>query len=128
MTAPIKLQCSRDYFYSKNPVFENGFTEIEGLHKELLTKIVYETYVPRGGSHDHHTLMALILFQAGRTATTAAHQDHLAEQFGKATLRKDFEMKGDERMLRFLQSVNISLPGGEDCSSSCRCRRIASSC
>lgn len=112
MTAPIKSQCSRDYFYSKNPVFENGFAEIEGLHKELLTRIVDETYVPQVGSRDHHTLMALIMFQAGRTATTAAHQDHLAEQFGKAILRKSFEMKGDERMLRFLDRVNISLPGG----------------
>lgn len=112
MTAPIKSQCSRDYFYSKNPVFENRFAEIEGLHKELLTRMVDETYVPQAGSRDHHTLMALIMFQAGRTATTAAHQDHLAEQFGKAILRKNFEMKGDESMLRFLDRVSISLPGG----------------
>jgi len=110
--APIKSQCSRDYFYTKNPIFENEFAKIEGLHKQLLKKIVDEAYVPQLETPDHHTLLALIMFQAGRTATTAAHQDHLADQFGKVLLRKSFERDGDEEMLGYLDRVTISMADG----------------
>jgi Protein of unknown function (DUF4238) len=111
-TAPIKSQCSRDYFYTKNPIFESQFAKIEGLHKQLLKKIVDEAYVPQLETPDHHTLLALIMFQAGRTATTAAHQDHLANQFGKAIMRKSFERDGNKEMLEYLDRVNISMPDG----------------
>lgn len=110
--APIKSQCSRDYFYTKNPVFENEFAEIEGLHKQLLSKIVDNAHVPQPNTPEHYTLLSLIMFQAGRTATTAAHQDHLADQFGKAIMRKRYERENDREMLEFLDRVNISMPGG----------------
>jgi hypothetical protein len=39
--APMKTQCSRDYFYTKNPVFEQEFTKLEGNHERLFERIVW---------------------------------------------------------------------------------------
>jgi uncharacterized protein DUF4238 len=111
-TAPIKSQCSRDYFYTKNPVFENEFTNLEGEQIRLFSKIIDGKYVPERDSRDHHALLNLIMFQAGRTATTADHQDHLANEFGKAMMRKQFEKDGRDDMLAYLDKITISMPDG----------------
>ncbi len=111
-TAPIKSQCSRDYFYSKNPIFENEFTKIEVQQKQLFARIIDQKYIPSLNSRDHHDLLACIMFQLGRTVTTAAHQDDVANQFGKAILRKHFERDGRDDMLAYLDRVNISVPNG----------------
>jgi hypothetical protein len=68
--------------------------------------------VPQLETPDHHTRLALIMFQAGRTATTATHQDHLANQFGKAIMRKSFERESNKEMLEYLDRVNISMTDG----------------
>lgn len=111
-TAPIKSQCSRDYFYTKNPVFENEFAKLEGQQKLLFSQIVDNGYVPVPLTKDHNDLLALIMFQAGRTATTAAQQDHMANEFGKALMRKHFEKDGRKDMLEFLDKVKISMTDG----------------
>lgn len=109
-TAPVKSQCSRDYFYTKNPVFENEFSKLEGEQKRLVTKIIDEEYVPAHDTSDHHLLLSLIMFQSGRTATTAEHQDHLANEFGKAIMRKSFEKDGRDDLLEYIDKVKISMP------------------
>jgi hypothetical protein len=110
-TAPIKSQCSRDYFYSKNPVFENEFIKLEGQQKSLFTKIIGDTYVPALDTSDHHAVLGLIMFQAGRTATTAEHQNHIANEFGKAIMRKSFEREGRNDLIEHLEKVKITMPG-----------------
>jgi hypothetical protein len=57
-TAPIKLQCARDYFYTKNPIFEGQFSILEGHQKRLFEKIITENYVPAFGTEDHHMLLS----------------------------------------------------------------------
>lgn len=111
-TAPIKSQCARDYFYTKNPIFENQFSIIEGRQKPLLEKIIAENYVPASGKEDHHTLLSLIMFQAGRTITTATQQDHLANEFGKAILRKHLEKEGRDDLVAYLPQLKITVPHG----------------
>lgn len=111
-TAPIKSQCSRDYFYTKNPVFEDEFGKLEGTQKRLFEKIISEEYVPEPDSSDHHALLALTMFQAGRTVTTAAQQDHLVNEFGKALLRKHLEKEGRNDLLAYLPKLKISVPHG----------------
>lgn len=110
--APVKSQCARDYFYSKNPVFENKFMELEGKHGALLDRMTADTYVPQADSDDHHTLLSLIMFQAGRTVTTAEQHDHLANEFGKAMLQKYLEKEGRDDLLEFLPQLKISMPDG----------------
>jgi hypothetical protein len=110
-TAPIKSQCARDYFYTKNSIFEEQFSTLEGQQKSLFDRIISEQYVPKHGSDDHHALMALIMFQAGRTVATAAHQDHLANEFGKAMLRRHLEKEKRDDLLAYLPQLKISMPG-----------------
>lgn len=109
-TAPIKSQCARDYFYTKNPIFENQFTILEGKHSPLLERIITESYVPESGTEDHHTLLGLIMFQAGRTVTAAGQQDHLANEFGKAILRRHLENEKRDDLLAYLPELRISVP------------------
>lgn len=110
--APIKSQCARDYFYTKNPAFEDEFGKLEGRQNQLIARIIAEEYVPEMDSPDHHALLSLIMFQAGRTATSAAHQDHLANEFGKALLRKHLEREERNDLLGYLPKVNIHMPDG----------------
>lgn len=107
--APIKSQCARDCFYTKNPAFEEEFGKLEGIQKQLLAKIVDERYVPETDSPDHHALLNLIMFQAGRTATSAALQNHLANEFGKAVLRKQLEKDGRDDLLEYLPKLKLSM-------------------
>ena len=109
-TAPIKSQCSRDYFYTKNPVFEQMFGDLEGQHKRLVTRILEEDYVPGPLSNDHHSLLSMIMFQAGRTEAVVAHQDHLADEFGRAIMRKHFEKERKHDLLAYLDKVRITMP------------------
>jgi hypothetical protein len=82
--APIKTQCSRDYFYTKNPIFEENFNKIEGKQERMLSDIIASQSVPAHESSDRGLLSRGVMFQAGRTATAVANADHLTNQFGKA--------------------------------------------
>lgn len=110
--APIKSQCARDYFYTKDPKFENAFAGLEGVQKKLIAKIIDESYVPPVDSLEHHELISLIMFQTGRTVSTAARQDHLYNEFGKAILQKQFERDKRDDLLAFLPEVELSLTHG----------------
>jgi hypothetical protein len=110
--APIKSQCARDYFYTKNPKFEDEFGKLEGIQKALFAKVIEDYYVPQAGSPDHSALLSLMMFQAGRTVSSAAQRDHLANEFGKALLRKHLETEGRNDLLEYLPKLNISLPDG----------------
>jgi Protein of unknown function (DUF4238) len=38
-SAPIKSQCSKDYFYTKDPQYEDRFSQIESAQRTLLDDI-----------------------------------------------------------------------------------------
>jgi hypothetical protein len=107
-TAPIKTQCSRDYFYTRNPIFEDRFSEIEGRQKRLFAEIITKESVPATGSIERSALSTSIMFQEGRTVTAVQKSDHLTNQFGKAMLRARFEADGNTELLEYLPQVNIS--------------------
>ncbi len=109
-TAPIKTQCSRDYFYTKNPIFEETFSKIEGAQKRLFAEIIATEGVPAPGSSDRSALSSCIMFQAGRTVTAVENADHLANQFGKAILRNHLEKEGRDDLLAYLPELQISMP------------------
>lgn len=67
--APIKSQCSRSYFYTKDPKFEKTFTELEVVHQSLFERMIAEEFAPTRESEDHKTLSAAVMFQEGRTVT-----------------------------------------------------------
>ena len=109
-TAPIKSQCSKDYFYTKNPVFEDEFSKLEARQNQLFDSIVEDETLPAKDSEDDHHLLALLMFQSGRTASTAAWSNHILNQFGKAVLKAQFEKDGNTEMLEFLPDVELSAP------------------
>jgi hypothetical protein len=106
-TAPIKTQCSRDYFYTKTPIFEDEFCKIEGAQKRLFSEIIATGSVPTPGSSDRSALSTCILFQEGRTVTTVEKSEHLLNQFGKAILRTHLEKEGRRDLLEYLPKVKI---------------------
>jgi len=108
--APIKSQCSRDYFYTKNPVFEDSFAKIETQQKKLLDEIIASHSVPARGSTDRSSLSFGLMFQAGRTATTVANEDHLTNQFGKAILEHHLTKEGRTDLLEHLPELEITMP------------------
>jgi len=105
--APIKSQCSRDYFYTRNPEIEDAFGDIEGIHEKLLNNIVASQAIPSPESPERNSLYSGIMFQAGRTAATVANMDHIAEQFSKAILRKQLERDGNRELLGYLPKVKM---------------------
>jgi hypothetical protein len=107
--APIKSQCSRDYFYTKNPIFEQNFSKIEGEQKRLLSDIIASQSVPAHGSSDRGLLSIGVMFQAGRTATTVANTDHLTNQFGKALLGHHLSKEGRTDLLEHLPKLEITM-------------------
>lgn len=104
----MKSQCSRDYFYTKNPIFEDEFAKIEGRQKILLDEILSSRSVPQQGSRRRSELSSGIMFQAGRTASAVVRADHLTNQFGKSLLRHHFEREGKVDLLEYLPKVEIS--------------------
>jgi hypothetical protein len=110
--APVKSQCARDYFYTKNPAFEDQFMVLEGKQGALFDQIAEPKRLPQAGSDDHHALLSLIMFQSGRTVTAANQQDHLANEFGKAVLQKHLEKEGHKDLLAFLPQLKISVNDG----------------
>ena len=110
--APVKSQCARDYFYTKNPVFEDRFMVLEGKQGALFDQITADTRLPGRNSDDHHALLSLIMFQSGRTVTAAAQQDHLANEFSKAMLQKQLEKEGRDDLLEFLPQLKITMTDG----------------
>jgi hypothetical protein len=106
-SAPIKSQCSRDYFYTKNPKFEREFSKIEARQESLLNEIIATNSIPMRGTPARSELSSGVLFQAGRTATTVVHADHLTNQFGKAILRHHLEREGKTDLLEYLPKVEI---------------------
>ena len=63
-SAPIRSQCSKDYFYTKNPAFEKEFTNIEGIQKRLLDDIINYPTAPALGTDKHSHLIQGVMFQA----------------------------------------------------------------
>jgi hypothetical protein len=108
--APMKTQCSRDYFYTKNSAFEREFTKLESSHDLLFERIISDEFVPAPMSYDRSTLSAAIMFQEGRTVTTAEHANHLANELGKLLLRIQLEKEGKTELLELLPDVKITMP------------------
>ncbi len=109
--ASIKFQCSRDYFYTQNPIYEDEFRKIEDRQLALLNEIEARSTIPARGSKDHLDLIACVMFQAGRTASTAAHFNHLVNQFGIAMLRRHLAREGETELLEHLPHVGINTDG-----------------
>ena len=66
----FKDQCSKNYFYSKNPKIEETFSHLEGLSAASLQKIIKSKSLFNLSSDELNHLKSHILFQDGRTKTS----------------------------------------------------------
>jgi Protein of unknown function (DUF4238) len=107
--APIKSQCSKSYFYTKNPAHEERFTTIEGGQAQLLNGIILQEHPPERGSPARDTLDICLMFQASRTAAAVAQANHLANEFGKAILQHHLENEGKHELLEYLPQLKINI-------------------
>ncbi|MDP1693975.1 MAG: DUF4238 domain-containing protein [Candidatus Woesearchaeota archaeon] len=66
-SASIKDQCSKDYFYSKDPRVETLFSSLETSSKELISQIINNQNLSCLSEEQKQTLKRYLLFQHGRT-------------------------------------------------------------
>jgi hypothetical protein len=66
-SATIKGQCSKSYFYSKNPEIETMFSYIEGLGNNLISEIIRHNNLSCLSEEQKQNLKSHLLFQHGRT-------------------------------------------------------------
>ena len=67
--APVKNQCSRDYFYGEDLVLENALKDMEGLYATALAEIVGKGYVISEGHKE--LLLTFWLIQYSRTESAS---------------------------------------------------------
>jgi Protein of unknown function (DUF4238) len=107
--APIRSQCSRDYFYTKDPSHENRFAVLEREQARILDAIIRSVTLPPVGSDDRKLLDTCLMFQASRTARAVANSNHLANEFGKAMLKHHFERTSRYDLLEYLPKAKITI-------------------
>ena len=108
--APIRSQCSRDYFYTKDRRFEDEFGRMEGRQAALLNQLEGTKQIAAGLRPSRPT--GVIMLQAGRTVSNVAHADHLLNGLGKAMLRHHFEREGNTELLEYLPKVQLNTIDG----------------
>jgi hypothetical protein len=108
--ASIGDQCSRNWFYTKNPIFETTFTGLEAKFEGIFERMIADEFAPAPTSDDRQLLSAAIMFQEGRTVATAEQSVHLASEFIKFAMRHDLERKGEIDALAALPGVKIKMP------------------
>jgi hypothetical protein len=66
--ASIRHQCSKDFFYGKNPAFESLLADLDSMHSRFFRVLVDRGEVPRGTSRIHFSLISFAVIQYMRTA------------------------------------------------------------
>jgi hypothetical protein len=69
--APLKSQCSSDYFYGYDTVLEGKLSELEGLYASLITRL--EDQNTRPTAYEQLFLTRFISLQSKRTAKQVGH-------------------------------------------------------
>jgi Protein of unknown function (DUF4238) len=86
--APIRTQCSGDYFYAKDTNFEKILTKLEGRAESLFSEICETDTLPKDMLIKRDLLAVLGVMQ-GRTRISIEQRDSLFDQTMKTTMRKD---------------------------------------
>lgn len=93
--ATIKGQCSKGYFYSKNPEIEKSFSWLEGLANRNLKKIIENGSLSYFSEEEKHHLKSHILFQHGRTKYAYDRENEIANYMFDS-LKPKFYQKAKE--------------------------------
>jgi hypothetical protein len=112
-SAPIKSQCSKDYFYGSTEI-EDLFGKIEIQHSELLKVLLEINSNTRLTTflHDnknHISLIEIILFQRLRTSLENNKMSEMMEKLAKELLKTQLTVKSEKELLELLPNCDITL-------------------
>lgn len=87
ISASLRNQCYRDYFYGKEPTGEKALSQIEGAAANAIRRIIETKEIPALTSTDRTTLLLYIMVQYSRTGYRADALDEMADNFFKYMLQ-----------------------------------------
>lgn len=94
VSANLKNQCYKDYFYGKDFEVEQALGQIEGEVARILPLIDQYGSPPPYGSDDHFMLILYVLMQYARTAYAADALDEMNDQMMKHLFATHAKSKG----------------------------------
>ncbi len=95
LSGKLKTQCSKNYFYGKNPVIEDALSKLESDSSNVIRKIVNENKVPKRFTVEHFTLFAFVLFQHSRTKNASEQIEEGTEKFFDLFLKEKISQDSD---------------------------------
>ena len=100
--APVKSQCSGDYFYGKDLRLEMAMQTLEAAYADALRRILHTKYEP--SEDDRLLLIRFWLLQHLRTESASARSVEMA-----ASLRETLEIPAQEFNLGIKEAVQIAM-------------------
>jgi len=94
ISANLKHQCYKDYFYGKDLKVEKALGLVEGQISEIFKLIDKYQSPPPHGTDDYLTLVIYILMQYGRTAYSADALDEMSDKLMKHIFKQKAENEG----------------------------------
>jgi len=91
--APLKTQCSADYFYSKDPKIESGISDLESAAESHFSEICDSLDIHPA---KHEDLLIILLMMKGRTRQSAESINLKYEAVGKEIYRRRQLIEGKE--------------------------------
>lgn len=104
LSARLKNQCYKDYFYGKDPDSEKRIGHMEQLTAEVFRMIDHIGFPPPMGTKEYLILMLFILMQYGRTTHATETLDEMTNDFMQHVLAPKAESEGID-----LSQVKIGL-------------------
>ncbi len=90
----VKQQASKDYFYGKDKMIEDGLGELETKSSLVFRKIIKDSYVPKYPSPDYILLLAFTVFLTARTEFFSDVQDEMLDKMVKRIFEQDPRSQG----------------------------------
>lgn len=100
--APIKSQCSKNYFYGEDLKLEKALQPIEGRYSDFIKKISLSSYRPN--KEDDAFILDFWLLQYLRTEAASKRIVEMAEGFVKITGVTEFKLQLDEAIQESMQT------------------------
>ena len=98
--APIKSQCSKDYFYG-NEEIENALMGIENEHTKVIKKLIDDFDFTNFTEEEYLLLLQAVLFQRSRTMAgrqkRKSSQDNLARLYTKIEINNDSSLTEEKK-------------------------------
>ena len=94
ISASLRDQCYKDYFYSKQLDIEKGLSLNEGHMATILEIIDKRCVIPPPRSPEHLAIILYVIMQHGRTKYAADQVDEMNDQVFKHVHRQPLKLKG----------------------------------